>query len=275
MAKYQFKVYTGDEYCAGTDANIFVTLHGVLDISREYRLNGHISGNAFERNQCDSFDLDISEDVGDVYEIELRSDCMHGGSDWLLNSIEITSPSGTMAKFRYSDWITDKKKRTLSATNIKKEDKVSNTMQKVYSGSYSVPANTKVGQKFCAEKTLGYHLSESKVKDIKTQTKTGVSGGTKQVKANIEFVLGTEVKEMTQVDSSTSEKDTMSVEIEFPVCPEPKTYYLVYNIVTNKHIITIGNYEIEVSEARECSEGGYIEEADRKNHPEIESIDEY
>ncbi|MDM5301902.1 PLAT/LH2 domain-containing protein [Bacillus subtilis] len=109
MTIYNFKVHTGDEVYAGTDSNIFVKLHGDNGETAELRLNGYIGGNAFERNQTDSFSIDFPEDYGDIHALELRSDTLYAGSDWLLSTFEINKKgSDVHSKFVIDQWIKDK-----------------------------------------------------------------------------------------------------------------------------------------------------------------------
>ncbi len=109
---YEFEIKTGDQSGAGTDSNIFLVLYGEYGETSEVRLNGHISGNAFERNKTDKFKIDMNEDVGRVYRIDLRSDCKYAGSDWLLSYIKITrsgkteeDESNLPSTFQINKWI--------------------------------------------------------------------------------------------------------------------------------------------------------------------------
>jgi hypothetical protein len=51
MSDFHVEVETTDELRAGTGANIFLVLFGEFGQAEEIRLNGFISGNAFERNR--------------------------------------------------------------------------------------------------------------------------------------------------------------------------------------------------------------------------------
>jgi hypothetical protein len=95
---YKFEIKTGDQSGAGTDSNIFLVLYGEYGQTTEVRLNGYCSGNAFERNKTDSFAIMMSDDVGRVYQIDLRSDCKYAGSDWLLSNIKITRVGNMLAQ---------------------------------------------------------------------------------------------------------------------------------------------------------------------------------
>lgn len=117
--KYVLKFHTGDEYLAGTDSNIFVTLFGTLGQSKEYMMNGMIKGNSFERDSIDIVCLELPESIGDVYSIELRSDCMYAGSGWLLDYIEVTrsEDNAPTARFSCRTWIEDKEVKTFHVTS--------------------------------------------------------------------------------------------------------------------------------------------------------------
>lgn len=88
-AYYQLSIHTGDQATAGTDSNIFIVLYGERGNTDEVRLNGHIAGDAFERNQTDTCTVPFSDDVGDIYKIAIRSDERYSASDWLLNRLEV------------------------------------------------------------------------------------------------------------------------------------------------------------------------------------------
>jgi hypothetical protein len=86
---YRVDVYTGDKYGAGTDSNIFLTIHGERGQTKECRLNGHIRGNAFESGNIDSLVLRNLKDVGNLTHVVVRSDGTYAGSDWYLEKVEI------------------------------------------------------------------------------------------------------------------------------------------------------------------------------------------
>lgn len=174
MAKYHFKIYTGDEACAGTDSNIFVILQGVYGRSREYRLNGNIKGNAFERNQCDEFDLTIEEKVGQVYRIFLRSDCRYAGSDWLLNKIVIHEVGKADQKsiFFINEWIENQKSRVYCDKSLVKVTEIGSTQNQKTSGNLYVAAGMEEVLCTTYEGKVGISLADVRTMEI------GASGGT-------------------------------------------------------------------------------------------------
>ncbi len=102
---YTVKIYTGDKSGAGTDSNIFLSIKGAQGFIGEQRLNGLISGNAFERNQTDTLTLNGLESVGELVEITVRSDDKYIASGWFLGWIEISSPGIATKRFNFNGWI--------------------------------------------------------------------------------------------------------------------------------------------------------------------------
>lgn len=124
--QYEIMIKTGDVYLAGTDSNIMIVLYGETGTSEDYRLNGLISGNAFERNQTDTCTLDI-DDIGRVYKIDIKSDCKYGGSDWYLSNIKVQrkgtsststtdDPENKVSVFNVNDWIKDTSTKTYTVS---------------------------------------------------------------------------------------------------------------------------------------------------------------
>lgn len=272
MSEYKFKIHTGDQYLAGTDSNIFVILQGVKGISREYRLNGLIKGNAFERNQTDEFTLntdeDSNDDLGPIYAIQLRSDMMYAGAGWLLDTIEITSPppttstTPTVCKFKISQWIEDKSRRTFYDSSQVKQNDVSVKEHNVEGGAiYFVPKGAKMTMEDTLQTKIGYHLSETLIEDITTSTKLTVSGAVNEgVKAALEFALSTtNKKEMTK--TLTEEVvSTCTQKVELPVdTAKDRKYSAVYIVKDEKHTIQIGNLRLTVPSTVSQKAAGFKE----------------
>lgn len=120
---YELRIKTADEYKAGTDSNIFIILEGEKGRTTEVRLNGHFSGNAFERNDTDVATIDFDKDVGRVFRISLRSDMMYAGAGWRVSYIEIQRKgsddngiSNTSSRFDINEWIENKSDHTYSVS---------------------------------------------------------------------------------------------------------------------------------------------------------------
>jgi len=88
---YHIQVKTGDENGAGTDSDIYLTIHGEEGSTPEIRLNGYILGDAFERNDLDSLTLFGLPDVGTIKSVKLRSNGRWAASNWYLNWISINN----------------------------------------------------------------------------------------------------------------------------------------------------------------------------------------
>lgn len=225
--KYKFTIKTGDEFCAGTDSNIFVQLEGIKGKTEEVRLNGHISGNAFERNQVDKCEVEFDRDVGDIHTIYLRSDCMYPGSDWLLNSIIVKALSDedrAETKFLYSRWIKDKKLKVLEVSSgydkkIVQEDEV--WFEKLGAKHHlSNPSNSKSVQKITVSQEFqsSINLEKATMKSITAGGEVGVSKG--PITASIKTELYKELAEKAQY--SFSKKEAITHEAEYTVDPNVK-----------------------------------------------------
>lgn len=104
---YQVSIKTGDKVGAGTDSNIFMTIYGQKGQTGEIRLNGLLSGNAFERNQIDALALQGYLDVGTLTKVKIRSDGNYAGAGWYLERITINGKTA-----RFGQWL---EKNQLSA----------------------------------------------------------------------------------------------------------------------------------------------------------------
>jgi hypothetical protein len=97
---YQVSIKTGNKTGAGTDSNIYLTLDGVLGRTREIQVNQFISGNAFERNNTDTFMLKNITNIGEFpRSVKIRSDAKFAGSAWYLESITISGKTVQINKW--------------------------------------------------------------------------------------------------------------------------------------------------------------------------------
>ena len=93
---YKIVIQTGDVADAGTDSNIYINIYGNLGETGEYRLNGLIEGDAFERNKQDTVTLTDILNVGTIDKVQIRSDGSGPWSGWYLTSVTV---NGEYAKF--------------------------------------------------------------------------------------------------------------------------------------------------------------------------------
>ncbi len=191
MAIYRFKVKTGDQFLAGTDSNIFIKLYGPKGISEEKRLNGYISGNAFERNETNSFNIDFGmQDFGDIYKIDVRSDCMYGGSDWLCSSFEIQKlGSPNTSTFNYDRWISNQNINPLLVTSGYVADVPEAKIKyiEVLGAKHHVPSNVEV-QIVCST-SVDVTVDYRKTQVIENATKASVEVAAGAVKATVDNIL--------------------------------------------------------------------------------------
>lgn len=104
---YDVVVETGQESGSGTDANIFLNITGSRGSTGEVRLNGLVSGNAFETGSFDSFHLEAVRDVGTITSITLRSDDKYAGSAWYFASVKVTPSGKSPIHLGYYGWLED------------------------------------------------------------------------------------------------------------------------------------------------------------------------
>ncbi|XP_064633987.1 lipoxygenase homology domain-containing protein 1-like isoform X3 [Lineus longissimus] len=86
---YEIDVYTGDVKGGGTDANVFLTLHGDKGDSGERKLvKSDTHMDKFERNQLDKFKFE-AVDLGKLYKAKIRHDNSMLNPSWFLDRIEV------------------------------------------------------------------------------------------------------------------------------------------------------------------------------------------
>ncbi len=81
---YEVAVFTSDVRGAGTDANVFIELHGDKGSVGQMRLES--GANNFERDQCDVFVVKGS-DVGQLQRVVVWHDNNGPGPDWHLQQV--------------------------------------------------------------------------------------------------------------------------------------------------------------------------------------------
>nr|KAG5694176.1 hypothetical protein BaRGS_016022 [Batillaria attramentaria] len=86
--EYTVRVFTGSEFGAGTDANVFLTLYGEKGDSGERKLKDSNNRNKFERNQEDVFQIK-AVDLGKLTKVKIRHDNAGFGGAWFLDRVEV------------------------------------------------------------------------------------------------------------------------------------------------------------------------------------------
>merc|ERR1712227_30900 len=103
-ATYDFLVKTGDMDCAGTDANVSITVFGDKGETDQLRLaksSAHL--NKFEKGQVDVFQAKM-KDVGNICKCVVEHDNKGLGSSWYLQYVEIKKDSQTY-RFDADQWM--------------------------------------------------------------------------------------------------------------------------------------------------------------------------
>ncbi|CAC5359763.1 ALOX5 [Mytilus coruscus] len=90
MVSYKITVKTGDKKGAGTDANVYIILHGKGIQTNKYALDTFFK-NDFERDNIDNYSVDSENNIPEVQRIELWRDAYGLFSNWYLDWIEVTN----------------------------------------------------------------------------------------------------------------------------------------------------------------------------------------
>ena len=104
IVKYKVLVHTGDKRGAGTDANVFIILHGEKGDSGKRALES--AGNNFERGRVDTFGLEAF-DFGELKKITIGHDGSGFGSGWFLDNVIVRDENvrNTEYKFQCGRWL--------------------------------------------------------------------------------------------------------------------------------------------------------------------------
>ncbi|XP_071954737.1 lipoxygenase homology domain-containing protein 1-like [Antedon mediterranea] len=89
MSEYVVRVFTGDKFRGGTDANVFINIFGEKGDTGERRMkDSETHRNKFERNQEDVFKLEAA-DLGSLLKLKIRHDNSGTGASWFLDRVEV------------------------------------------------------------------------------------------------------------------------------------------------------------------------------------------
>lgn len=94
---------TGTVENSGTDANVFVTLHGELGNSRELPLDN--GADNFENGGVDAFNV-VLANLGPLQSLRVRHDNSNDKAGWYLDRIEVRDGNtGQTAIFPCNNWL--------------------------------------------------------------------------------------------------------------------------------------------------------------------------
>ncbi|XP_070565852.1 allene oxide synthase-lipoxygenase protein-like [Ptychodera flava] len=93
MADCRITVKTGDIKGAGTDANVYIILHGDQGQKSDEKRLDMIFRNDFERGSSDTYRVSDIDIRGDIRKIELRRDTRGIADDWYVDVVEVEHSS--------------------------------------------------------------------------------------------------------------------------------------------------------------------------------------
>lgn len=246
---YYFVVHTCDEYLAGTDSNIFVTLHGEKGTSESKRLNGNISGNAFERDDYDCFSVNYDHDVGEVYEITIQTDGRYAGSDWKcdyfhISTHDINKSSDDCSQFMINDWIKD------SSTKYKyivdRGYNYSSTVDKdkylvIQSGEINIPPHATYNHE--VKTSLKYSIDYSEVTTTDISTGTSITVSTDALKANFDFKINNTIETSSKISLNSTVEFTGTISISEP-SDKHRRYAVLWNERRDEYSVNMGTVKL-------------------------------
>uniref|UniRef100_A0A6P8J2Q7 Uncharacterized protein LOC116306425 isoform X2 n=1 Tax=Actinia tenebrosa TaxID=6105 RepID=A0A6P8J2Q7_ACTTE len=103
--QYTINIYTGNEWGAGTDANVHVTIYGTKGESGEQKFEN--KGNeTFEGGMKNTYKIETSEPLGTLYKVRVGHDNTGWGPGWFLDKIEAEDDStGEVVGFACGKWL--------------------------------------------------------------------------------------------------------------------------------------------------------------------------
>uniref|UniRef100_A0A8C9SKS5 Arachidonate 5-lipoxygenase b, tandem duplicate 3 n=1 Tax=Scleropages formosus TaxID=113540 RepID=A0A8C9SKS5_SCLFO len=108
MPSYTVTVATGSQWFAGTDDYVYVTLVGTEKCSEKTLLDKPLY-NDFERGAVDSYDINVTEDLGDIELVKIEKRKYWMQDDWYCKYITVKTPAGDYIEFPCFRWVTDDK----------------------------------------------------------------------------------------------------------------------------------------------------------------------
>ncbi|XP_030059340.1 arachidonate 5-lipoxygenase [Microcaecilia unicolor] len=125
MPSYTVTVATGSQWFAGTDDYIYITLEGSQGCSEKNLLDKPLY-NDFERGAIDSYDVTVSEDLGEIYLVKIEKYKYWYEDDWYCKSITVKTPYGDYLEFPCYRWITTNKELILrdGRAKLSRDDKI-------------------------------------------------------------------------------------------------------------------------------------------------------
>ncbi|CAL8390978.1 unnamed protein product [Arctogadus glacialis] len=112
MPTYTVTVATGNQWFAGTDDYIYITLMGTGQCSERTLLDKPMY-NDFERGAVDSYDVTVGEDLGEIVLVKIEKNKYWVQDDWYCRYITVKTPGGEYLEFPCFRWLVDEKEVVL------------------------------------------------------------------------------------------------------------------------------------------------------------------
>uniref|UniRef100_A0A3P8T533 Arachidonate 5-lipoxygenase b, tandem duplicate 1 n=1 Tax=Amphiprion percula TaxID=161767 RepID=A0A3P8T533_AMPPE len=125
MPSYTVTIATGNQWFAGTDDYIYITLVGTEQCSERTLLDKPLY-NDFERGAVDSYSVRVEENLGDIVLVKIEKRKYWMQDDWYCRYITVKTPSGDYVEFPCFRWLVDDKEVVLRdgrGTHIPQDDK--------------------------------------------------------------------------------------------------------------------------------------------------------
>ncbi|CAF0916712.1 unnamed protein product [Rotaria sordida] len=101
---YTITVYTGNKTNAGTDARVYIVMHGKNSSSSKIFLNN----GKFEKKSIDKFTIDVPINLSPLAALDIGHDNSGIGSGWYLDKVIVECPStGIKQTFPCNNWLAD------------------------------------------------------------------------------------------------------------------------------------------------------------------------
>ncbi|XP_034464236.1 arachidonate 5-lipoxygenase [Hippoglossus hippoglossus] len=126
MPSYTVTVATGDQWFAGTDDYIYITLVGTEQCSNRTLLDKPLY-NDFERGAVDSYEVRVEEDLGELVLVKIEKRKYWVQDDWYCKYITVKTPFGDYLEFPCFRWLVGDKEVVLrdGRAHLPQDDKTS------------------------------------------------------------------------------------------------------------------------------------------------------
>uniref|UniRef100_A0A3B5BF80 PLAT domain-containing protein n=1 Tax=Stegastes partitus TaxID=144197 RepID=A0A3B5BF80_9TELE len=112
MPSYTVTIATGNQWFAGTDDYIYITLVGTEQCSERTLLDKPLY-NDFERGAVDSYNVRVEEELGEIVLVKIQKRKYWMQDDWYCKYITVKTPSGDYIEFPCFRWLVDDKEVVL------------------------------------------------------------------------------------------------------------------------------------------------------------------